>query len=474
MKRPPINVMPDDDRSPETTVPDQNTPREPGWTLPKPTVPALLLLAIVFIVGIACLHFAQPMDEKGFWKGILTHTGQGLVAAVFITLVLEILWFNERAKSIQDAFKPSFDKLRTTQTSFSKSTQASLKALEEHSSKILGHISTLDGRFEAYRKLGLDFCHPSRAEALQHFHNHAERVLNKWKAEDEQKGQDSGVQASATKQTNLADSEDQGRKYVNVVSSSARGLIGYLNQEDDPTREKWRKLIVDHHARFRFLLTHPAYAHLRQAAEERGPGDIELEILKAAMFFHVEAKMDQHQLRFYRGSPTTFLIQADDHILLNPYSYGRMAMQTLSLEFERPEDKKSGSYIEDFVHMHFHHIWAFQNEPGKQVDGKSLVVGVSCFGNILEAFGECTFAGPHRRLRLTRGQVTELDLVANEIAKKHVSSRPADWTQSGWAPFQSYAAQNGLDYCLADYSGGHQKGVDVEFSTQDKPAGSGV
>jgi len=336
--------------------------------------------------------------------------------------------------------------------------------------KILEKIDRLEGRFQAFKLLGLNFCHASRGEALEKFHHYASDLIKEWSSDGSRMDMavEQGTNGSRITPEEIRTPEERGddqaraaqeereyaRAYINVVSSSARGLIGYLDQDDDEIREKWRQLIKENPRHFRILLTHPAYAHLRQAAEERGSGDIELEVLKTVMFLHREVGMGSDELRFYRGSPTAFLIQAGFRTLLNPYSYGKMAMDTLCLEFEKTHE--SGSYVGDFVKMHFHHIWAFAKEPGKEVDNKPLVVGVDSLDDILSAFGECTFIGSSR-LRLTRCQVRELDYFADRVLSPHAAK---DGSTAGTTPFAKYAEDHKLCYCLADYAGPFDPKVD--------------
>ena len=150
--------------------------------------------------------------------------------------------------------------------------------------------------------------------------------------------------------------------------------------------------------------------------------------------------MKAAELRLYRGSPTVFAIQVGDHILLNPYPYGTMAMDTLCLEFERG---KEGSYIAKFTNMHFNHTWAFIDQPSKTVDGKQLVVGIDSFDDILMAFAECTYLNTPKKLRLTRSQITELDTFVSTTLRRMIKSFAIE-PPSSKNPFTAFVSANGF------------------------------
>jgi hypothetical protein len=216
--------------------------------------------------------------------------------------------------------------------------------------------------------------------------------------------------------------------------------MGYIDRDPTQLQKAWRDLITNYPKNFRILLTHPAFAHLRQPAEERSYGDIELEILKTAIFLYYVAGMESTELRLYRGSPTVFAIQAGEHILVNPYPYGTMAMETLCLEFERGQEN---SYIARFMSMHFNHTWAFIDQPSKVVDGKPLVVGIDKFEDILQAFSECTFLNDAKKLRLTEAQVNELDVFTYRTLKKTIKSFAIEPPDNG-PRFMDYVKNSGF------------------------------
>jgi hypothetical protein len=342
----------------------------------------------VVIVGLFAGLFLAVL--AGRWTSgsevnvVLLNIGSGLFATAFISLVLDLFWSRERARVERDELQPL------------------MKDFDDFAKK----LEQIEGRLGAFKQLGLNECHGSRLKALRRFLAYAREVV------ETPLGQHGQIKTGGT---------------IDLVTSSARGLMGYLDRESRDVQRGWRELMTDHPKRFRILLTHPAYAHLRQPAEERASGDIELEVLKTAIYLHCAAGMSGGELRFYRGSPTVFTIQAGRHILLNPYPYGKMAMDTLCLEFDTDAQDQ---FVTDFVGMHFNHTWAFIDQPGKRVDGKPLVVAVNTFDDIVDAFCECTYLGDPSRLRLTHWQVVELDTFVSHVSRERTDrlavSPPAD------------------------------------------------
>lgn len=329
----------------------------------KHQIYVLIIVSVGMIIGLITIVLASLLPTASIPNVLFTNIGSGILATAFISFVLELIWSNQRTQAERSELQPLYDKLKD----------------------IPDKLGKLEGRLEAFKQLGFNNCYASRSDALQTFLGYAQSLM------------DAGSELK---------SERSLKTTINIVSSSARGLMGYIDREPSQLQKSWRDLITKHPTQFRILLTHPAFAHLRQPAEERAAGDIELEILKTAIYLHCVAGMRASELRLYRGSPTVFAIQAGDHILVNPYPYGTMAMDTLCLEFERG---KENSYIAKFTNMHFNHTWAFMDQPSKTVDTKPLVAGVDKFDDILQAFSECTYLSAPARLRLTVSQVNELD-----------------------------------------------------------------
>lgn len=336
----------------------------------------LLIIIVGIVMGVIIIVFADQFETGSTGYNLLTSMGSGLMATAFISLILELIWSNQRTEAEKSELQPIYDKLKDVPDKLGK----------------------LEGRLEAFKQLGFNNCYSSRNDALHTFLVYAQNIVKEVEARNHENQGERSLQTT-----------------INIVSSSARGLMGYIDREPSQLQRAWRELITMQPKSFRLLLTHPAFAHLRQPAEERASGDIELEILKTTIYLHCVAGMKSNELRFYRGSPTVFAIQVGDHILVNPYPYGTMAMDTLCLEFERG---KEGSYIAKFMNMHFNHTWAFMDQPSKTVDYKPLIAGIDKFEDILQAFSECTFLNNPKRLRLTVSQVEELDTFTGTTLKK--------------------------------------------------------
>lgn len=374
----------------------------------KHQVYTLVIISVGILAGVILTLFAGNFDPDSTGRELLNSLGSGLLATAFISMILEVIWSNQRTESEKSELQPIYNKLRD---------------VYDNLKDVPDKLSKLEGRLEAFKQLGFNNCYASRSDALQTFLGYAQTII---------KDIDTGNELS---------SERSLQTTINIVSSSARGLMGYIDREPSQLQKAWRDLITRHPRYFRLLLTHPAFAHLRQPAEERASGDIELEILKTAIYLHCVAGMTASELRLYRGSPTVFAIQVSDHILINPYPYGTMAMDTLCLEFERG---KESSYIAKFTNMHFNHTWAFIDQPSKTVDNKALVAGMDTFDDILQAFSECTYLGNPKRLRLTTSQVKELDtfigITLNRMIKKFAIQPPP-----GTEPFMDYVRQNNYE-----------------------------
>ncbi|GEM_PF-2752926 len=378
-------------------------------------------MAAVIGIGLAFVAGSSHFGTGSLWGSIGVSVGTGLLSAGIIGCILDYLWDRTRTRIANAYMKQSVKEIEQTVVGvkaniekMSHNVGEDVKCMTEDVTKNLKtfqkQLQGLQGRLEAFENIGLSYCHPTRALAASHFLPYAKKKL-------EPLGQQ---QDEALPIDNSGSERDCDRCVgtINVVSSSARGLIGHLDREARPDQEQWRYLMMKHPNNFRILLTHPAFAHLRQPAEERGTGEIECEIIKTMLFLHCVCGMKAKSLRLYRGSPSVFMLEVDQHVLLNPYSYGKMAMDTLCLEFDitrsEPENIPNSDvgkkYVKEFANKHFHEPWFFDS---KRVDGRPLVQPVSELEDILSTFEECVYISNPARLRFTAAQIEELDSCLN-------------------------------------------------------------
>jgi len=412
----------------------KDTTRDPDATIPprqvrvRARVPVLSAITGGVGMGLFLVILPASVSMPDVWGSISVSIGTGLISTSFIGLVLELLWGKMRVEIARKQLSPITSVIEKVALDFCKKVGDVSERTLENFTNFTSRLQKLQGRLEAFENLGLSYCHPSRKEATDTFLKYV------------------NLQFDNKAACNTDEENSPCLKQINIVSSSARGLIGYLDRDPSAEQCKWRLSMLEHPGIFQILLTHPSYAHLRQPAEERGVGDIEAEIIKTMVFLHCVCGMENSSLRLYRGSPTVFLIEIGDHVLLNPYSYGKMAMDTLCLEFNTAPSqhsdalvKKTGkTYVEDFAKKHFHEPWSFGTQCGNRVDGKLLVKVINTVEDILKAIMECTINRSEKTLRFTLAQVHELDEFVDSLGKEYNFKN----TISEKYPFMTYVINN--------------------------------
>src|SRR5579871_6119153 len=181
----------------------------------------MAIIAIFLLAGSLMPVLSNKFPAGSIGNALMMGLGSGLISTAFISLILDLFWSRERAKAISDALEPVLEDFK----------------------QFIDAINKLEGRLEAFKQLGLNFCHASRNAALSRFLEYAREI----------------IKPNSPESTSL--------DTIDIVSSSARGLIGYLDSKSGAVQLQWRNLIADNPNRFRFLLTHPSYSHLRQPAE---------------------------------------------------------------------------------------------------------------------------------------------------------------------------------------------------------------
>jgi hypothetical protein len=118
-----------------------------------------------------------------------------------------------------------------------------------------------------------------------------------------------------------------------VVGSSLLGLKAHVPKLSQYLRSRSG---LGHETKF--LLTCPCYSNLREAQEKRLQGQICREIEEAVRFLKEDCCLNLDEcVRFYKGTPTCFMIITSRAMLLNPYPYQTEAFKAFCLEVRRLE-----------------------------------------------------------------------------------------------------------------------------------------
>jgi hypothetical protein len=118
-----------------------------------------------------------------------------------------------------------------------------------------------------------------------------------------------------------------------VVGSSLLGLRMYM-----PRLAPYLRNRKERGHETRFLLTPPCFSALREDQEKRASGQIRGEVQDTLRFLENDAGLDLREcVRFYKGTPTCFMIVTSNAMLLNPYPYQTEAYKAFCLEVRRLE-----------------------------------------------------------------------------------------------------------------------------------------
>ena len=119
------------------------------------------------------------------------------------------------------------------------------------------------------------------------------------------------------------------RKLI-VVGSSLLGLRMYVQNLEEILRYRTKRGYET-----KFMLTHPCFSRIREHQEGRYEGQIRKEIEKTALILE-DCGLDLREcVRFYRGTPTCFVVITSDAMLINPYPYQIEGFRTFCLEVRR-------------------------------------------------------------------------------------------------------------------------------------------
>lgn len=174
-------------------------------------------------------------------------------------------------------------------------------------------------------------------------------------------------------------------KHIYLVGTSFRGLI-WPGPGEDRIRNAISKRIKASDCEIRFLLTHPAFAHLRQALEciqRKETFSVAQEILETVKILQ-KLGLPHENIRFIRATPTMFGIMTSNIMMLNPYPYEIQAVASATLIF----DSKNGEneVYNAFRRSHFEGVWE-DNRNVNILEGYNLEAIKNIFGKNLEDLG---------------------------------------------------------------------------------------
>ncbi len=171
-----------------------------------------------------------------------------------------------------------------------------------------------------------------------------------------------------------------------LVGTSLRGLI-WDKFGDEGVRNAILNKIRGDGCEVRVLLTHPAFAHLRQALEQiqrKESFHIAQEILETVAMLR-DIKFPHEWVRFVRGTPTTFGIMTSELMLLNPYPLQKQAFTSVTFLIDSQNGKNP--VYRSWDQSHFSGVW-----DGDNVDtlrDYSLASIQEVFNKTLESLGLC-------------------------------------------------------------------------------------
>jgi hypothetical protein len=164
------------------------------------------------------------------------------------------------------------------------------------------------------------------------------------------------------------DSNESKKNRLIIVGSSIKGLLTHL----EAFEEIMKTAIIDFDCDLNILLTHPEYSRYRENQEGRSRGVILEEIFNSVLKLdeiwqsaQKESKVlvkDIHDcVKFYKGTPTCFMIVSNEKMLINPYPYEKEAYQCFCMivrEIKKEnKDILNPSIFKQYFESHYEQPW---------------------------------------------------------------------------------------------------------------------
>lgn len=144
---------------------------------------------------------------------------------------------------------------------------------------------------------------------------------------------------------------------------------------------------------FRVLLTAPEVSHYREIPENRIAGQICTEIATTLKNLCTNHRVPESSIKLYPGTPTVAAIATSNHMLLNPYPYGRSAYKYFSLIARRTSNHRD--IYSQYIDAHFKRGWEFGRHLSES--DKKWLSGVALnAGHLQQASSRSTKRSPRR------------------------------------------------------------------------------
>ncbi len=173
-------------------------------------------------------------------------------------------------------------------------------------------IPQITGLFSASEKVGIVTAYENREKALA----------------SESKRRSSGNKSYSPDRSFLWHLENE--KKLIVIGSSLLGLKMYV-----PCLSEILAARVATGFENKFMMTHPCFSGLRESQERRQKGQIKNEVENMTDILNGCGLNLDKSLRFYRGTPTCFVIITSKAMLVNPYPYQIEAFKSFCLEVRK-------------------------------------------------------------------------------------------------------------------------------------------
>lgn len=146
------------------------------------------------------------------------------------------------------------------------------------------------------------------------------------------------------------------KEEIAFVGTSLRGLFWKeLGKSETEVGQVLKERLQENprSCRFKFLLTHPAFSHLRQDLERlHRPEDFQIKMeIKDSVKRLLGMGAKPEEIHFVKATPTCFSIKTSSHMLINPYPLENQALASFCLIVGNTEGRNS--IYSSFEENHF-------------------------------------------------------------------------------------------------------------------------